>query len=54
MLASHGFTNYHYRLTEGDVGLANIKDGEYSGWLEDEASDNVGVRMFCILNCSVF
>ena len=52
MLASHGFTNYHLRFTGGDVGLANMKDGEYSGWMEDDASDSVGVRIFCILNCS--
>ena len=54
MLASHGFTNYHERFTDGDVALANMKDREYSSWLEDEASDNVGVRMFCILNGSFF
>ena len=49
MLASHGFTNYHERFTDGDVALANMKDREYSSWLEDEASDNVGVRMFPII-----
>jgi hypothetical protein len=52
VIAMHSFTNYYYRFTGGDVGLSKMKDGEYSGWMEDDASDSVGVRIVCILNCS--